>query len=53
MHPALRFKEVMRELEALHCDSCRIGLVRGPTAASVKATDGVLKQLMDLGVPHR
>lgn len=33
LHAGLRFKEVVREMEAIRCTSCRMGLRRGPTLA--------------------
>ena len=44
-HPALRFSEVIAELEALHCSSCRIGLRRSPTKEEVEASNRRWEQL--------
>lgn len=46
-HAALRFKEVIAELETIHCASCRIGLGRFPTSEEVEASNKRWKEILD------
>lgn len=52
-HTGLRFKEVVREMEAIRCTSCRLGVRRGPTAEEIDAQQRSMKELQRLYGPKR
>lgn len=52
-HSGLRFKEVVREVEAIRCSSCRMGVKRGRTAKEFEEYQRTMKDLQRIFGPKR